>query len=45
VPVDPGEAVTVSGFVDDNLLGPKELYAREVIRADGSVVRFSMAYE
>ena len=34
--VDVGESVTVSGFVDDDLL--KEIYAQEIIRADGSVV-------
>lgn len=45
VPADLGETVTVSGFVDDNLIGPKEIYARELTRADGSVVTFSRAYE
>ena len=34
--VDVGESVTVTGFVDDDLL--KEIYAQEIIRADGSVV-------
>jgi uncharacterized protein YdeI (BOF family) len=45
VPATLGEAVTVAGFVDDNLLGPKELYARELTRADGSVLTFDLRYE
>jgi uncharacterized protein YdeI (BOF family) len=44
VPADQGEAVTVSGFVDDDLIGPKELYARELTRADGTVVTFDLRY-
>lgn len=38
-----GEAVTVRGRVDDD--GPREIYAREVVKADGSVVRFRHAYD
>lgn len=45
VPADVGEAVTVNGFVDDNLIGPREIYARELTRADGSVVTFDQTYE
>jgi uncharacterized protein YdeI (BOF family) len=45
VPAAVGEAVTVSGFVDDNLIGPGEIYARELTRADGSVVTFDLRYE
>jgi uncharacterized protein YdeI (BOF family) len=44
VPADVGEAVTVRGFVDDDL-GPRELYARSLTRADGSVVAFERRYE
>lgn len=40
VPADVGEAVTVHGFVDDGLIGPRELYARSLTRADGSTVSF-----
>ena len=43
VPVNVGEAVTVDGFVDDDL-GPKEIYARSVTRQDGSVVTFDRRY-
>ena len=42
VPADEGEAVTVHGFVD---LGPRELYARSLTRADGSVVTFERRYD
>lgn len=34
--VDQGENVTVTGFVDDGLL--IEIYAQEILKADGSVV-------
>ena len=44
VPADVGEAVTVNGFVDDDL-GPMEIYARNLTRADGSVVTFDLRYE
>jgi uncharacterized protein YdeI (BOF family) len=44
VPADVGEAVTVAGFVDDDL-GPREIYARELTRADGTVVTFDQRYE
>ena len=44
VPADVGEAVTVSGFVDDDL-GPLEIYARNLTRADGSVITFEHRYD
>jgi uncharacterized protein YdeI (BOF family) len=44
VPVDAGESVTVHGFVDDDL-GPREIYARQLTRADGSVIAFDHRYE
>ena len=43
VPADVGEAVTVHGFVDDDL-GPREIYARSLTRADGEVVTFDHRY-
>lgn len=45
VPADVGEAVTVTGMVDDDLVGPREIYARELTRADGSTVTFDLRYE
>lgn len=45
VPAEVGEAVTVNGFVDDDVIGAKEIYARTLTRADGTVVRFDMSYE
>jgi uncharacterized protein YdeI (BOF family) len=44
VPANVGEAVTVDGFVDDDL-GPLEIYARSLTRADGTVVTFDRPYE
>ncbi|MGP1274951.1 MAG: NirD/YgiW/YdeI family stress tolerance protein [Caulobacterales bacterium] len=44
VPVDPGETVTVQGWVDDGI-GPLELYARSLTRADGTQVTFDRRYE
>ena len=44
VPVDVGEEVTVQGFVDDGI-GPREIYARELTRADGSSEQFDQRYE
>ena len=43
VPAQAGEEVTVRGFVDDDLV--LEIYAREMVLADGSVVRFDRGYE
>ena len=45
VPVDVGEAVIINGFVDDDLVGPREIYARSLTRADGSVVAFERRYD
>lgn len=45
VPADVGEAVTVNGFVDDDLIGPREIYARSLTRADGTVIQFSHRYD
>lgn len=44
VPVATGERVMVEGFVDDDP-GPKELYARSVIRADGTTVSLTQGYD
>ncbi|MGP1396746.1 MAG: NirD/YgiW/YdeI family stress tolerance protein [Inquilinaceae bacterium] len=44
VPADVGEAVTVNGFVDNDL-GPREIYARSLTHADGTVVTFDRRYE
>jgi uncharacterized protein YdeI (BOF family) len=43
VPASRGEAVTVRGFVDDDLR--LEIYARELVRADGTVVTFDHRYD
>jgi uncharacterized protein YdeI (BOF family) len=42
VPVRPGETVTVSGHVDDGLR--IEIYAREIVRADGTIFVFDHRY-
>jgi uncharacterized protein YdeI (BOF family) len=44
VPAEVGERVIVNGFVDDDL-GPREIYARSLTRADGSVITFDRSYE
>ena len=44
VPADIGEQVTVEGYMDNDIIFP-ELYARQLTRADGSVVEFSHRYE
>ena len=43
VPAKAGDDVTVRGFVDDDLV--IEIYAREMVLSDGSVVRFDRGYE
>jgi uncharacterized protein YdeI (BOF family) len=43
-PVDVGDTVTVRGFVDDDP-GPREIYARELTRADGSRAQFDHRYD
>lgn len=44
VPVAVGETISVFGFVDDGI-GPLELYARKLTRADGTVFEFEHRYE
>jgi uncharacterized protein YdeI (BOF family) len=44
VPAEVGENVIVNGFVDDDL-GPREIYARSLTRADGTVITFDRRYE
>lgn len=43
VDVNVGEQVTVRGFIDNDLI--KEVYARSMVRADGSTHTFSHRYE
>ena len=45
VSVDVGETVTVNGFVDDDVVGPREIHARSLTRADGTVIAFDRRYE
>lgn len=45
VPADLGEAVTINGFVDDDVIGPLEIYARSLTRADGSIITFDRRYD
>lgn len=44
VPADVGESVIVNGFVDDDP-GPREIYARSLTRADGTVITFDRRYD
>jgi uncharacterized protein YdeI (BOF family) len=44
VPAQVGEKVSISGFVDDGF-GPKEIYARSLTHADGTVVDFEHRYD
>jgi uncharacterized protein YdeI (BOF family) len=44
VPAQVDEQVSVSGFVDDGF-GPKEIYARSLTHADGTVVQFEHRYD
>ncbi len=44
VPANVGETVTIEGFVDDDL-GPLEIYARSLTRADGTVITFDRRYD
>lgn len=44
MPVRAGDAVTVSGFVDDGF-GPREIYADTVTLPDGSMVTFERRYD
>ncbi|MGJ8605324.1 MAG: hypothetical protein ACSHXH_14465 [Marivita sp.] len=45
MPVRNGDTVTISGFVDDNLLGPREIYAETALLSDGSTVTFDKRYD
>lgn len=45
VPADVDEVVIVNGFVDDDLIGPREIYARSLTRADGSIIAFERRYD
>lgn len=44
VALEMGEQIEIRGFMDDNLI-MKELYAREIVRADGTVVTVDRDYE
>ena len=44
IPAKVGEQVTVRGLVDDDKDAPKEIYAKTLTRADGSVVKFDHKY-
>ncbi len=43
VPAKVGEKITVHGVVDDDP-GPREIYARTMMRADGTLVTFDYRY-
>lgn len=45
MPVRPGDAVTVNGFVDDDIIGPREVYADGIVMADGTAYTFDRGYE
>ena len=45
VPAELGESVTVNGFVDDDVTGPQEIYARSLTRADGTIITFDRSYD
>ncbi len=45
VPAELGERVIVNGFVDDDVIAPREIYARSLIRADGTVITFDLRYD
>lgn len=44
VPAEVGETVIVNGFVDDDL-GPREIYARTLTWADGTIITFDRRYD
>lgn len=44
VPANVQENVTVNGFVDDGI-GPLEIYARSLTRADGTIFYFERRYD
>jgi uncharacterized protein YdeI (BOF family) len=45
VPAEVGETVIVSGLVDNDPLVAREIYARSLIRADGTVIAFGRGYD
>lgn len=45
VPAEVGETVTVNGFVEDDLITPREIYARSLTRADGTVIAFERHHD
>ncbi|WP_322890101.1 MULTISPECIES: hypothetical protein [unclassified Yoonia] len=45
VPAEVGESVVINGFVDDDLVFPREIYARSLTRADGTVITFDLRYD
>ena len=45
VPAAVGERVTVHGVVDDDLITPREIYARTLTRQDGTLITFDHRYE
>jgi uncharacterized protein YdeI (BOF family) len=45
VPAEVGEEVTVNGFVDDDIIAPREIYARSLTRADGTLITFDRRYD
>jgi uncharacterized protein YdeI (BOF family) len=45
VPAEVGEMVIVNGLVDDDLITPREIYARSLTRADGTVITFDRRYD
>lgn len=45
VPAAVGERIMVHGFVDDDLIAPREIYARTLTRQDGTLITFDHRYE
>jgi uncharacterized protein YdeI (BOF family) len=45
MPVRDGDSVTVEGQVDDDLIGPREIYADALVLEDGTVVTLSRRYD
>ena len=44
MPVRTGDAVRVTGFVDDGF-GPREIYADGLVQADGTEIQFDRRYD
>lgn len=45
VPAEVGESVVINGFLDDDFVFPREIYARSLTRADGTVITFDRQYD